>query len=76
VELDRMYEEWQADRSAFLDEYRRHCISCQRPVLLIRGEEKISAFAQGIDEDYALIVRHENGRTETIRTGEVSLRNI
>ena len=75
-ELDCMYEKWQAERGAFLDEYRQHCVSCQRPVFLIRDGEKKEAFALGIDEDYALVVRYENGSTQSIRTGEVSLRNL
>ena len=75
-ELDCMYEKWQTDLSAFLDEYRQHCVSCQRPVFLIRDGEKKEAFALGIDEDYALVVRYEDGSTQSIKTGEVSLRNL
>lgn len=75
-ELDRMYADWQNDHRCCLEEYKRSCINLKRPVLLIRGEEKIKAYAEGIDENYALMVRHENGQMETIKTGEVSLRNI
>lgn len=76
LELDRMYDNWQSDYRCCLDEYRAHCISCERPVLLIRGDEKKEAYALGIDEDYALVVRYEDGSEETIKTGEVSLRNM
>ena len=76
AELDRMYADWQLDPSCCLEDYRRCCISLHRPVLLIRAEHRIKAYAQGIDENYALLVRHENGETEIIKTGEVSLRNI
>lgn len=76
AELDRMYADWQSDHRCCLEEYRRCCISLHRPVLLIRAEHRIKAYAQGIDENYALLVRHENGETEIIKTGEVSLRNV
>ena len=75
-ELDRMYADWQNDHRCCLEEYKRSCINLKRPVLLIRGEEKIKAYAEDIDENYELMVRHENGQIETIKTGEVSLRNI
>ena len=75
-EFDRMYADWQSDHRCCLEEYKRSCINLKRPVLLIRGEEKIKAYAEDIDENYALMVRHENGQMETIKTGEVSLRNI
>jgi len=74
LELDRMYRDWQADYRCCLDEYRQRCISCERPVLLLRGDESKEAYALGIDEDYALVVRYEDGSEETIKTGEVSLR--
>lgn len=75
LELDHMYKVWQADCRCYVDEYRKHCINCEKPVLLIRGDEKKEAYALGIDEDYALLVRYDNGQTESIKTGEVSLRN-
>ena len=75
-ELDRMYADWQNDHRCCLEEYTRSCINLKRPVLLIRGEEKIKAYVEGIDDNYALMVRHENGQMETIKTGEVSLRNV
>lgn len=74
--LDRMYADWQSDHRCCLEEYKRSCINLKRQVLLIRGEEKIKAYAEDIDENYALMVRHENGQMETIKTGEVSLRNV
>ena len=76
TELDRMYADWQSDHRCCLEEYKRSCVNLKRPVLLIRGEEKIKAYAEDIDDNYALMVRHENGEHETIKMGEVSLRNI
>lgn len=76
AELDRMYSDWQADHGCCLEEYRRGCISCNRPVLLIRNDETRGAFSTGIDENYALCVRYADGSTEAIKTGEVSLRNV
>lgn len=73
-ELDEMYARWLCDRGCFLDEYRRKCISCGRDVLLIKDGASLCAFAEGIDENYAISVRYPDGRRESIYTGEVSLR--
>ena len=55
-------------------EYKRRCFIVGKPILVLRGEEKIPAFAVDIDKDYGLKVRYENGKTETLSAGEVSIR--
>ena len=37
-------------------------------------KEKVTAL--DVDEQFGLVVRHEDGRVETIRTGEVSVRGL
>ncbi len=73
-ELDTMYAQWSADPGCCLAEYRRRCVSLNRPVVLIRDGERRTAFARDVDEAYALVVERD-GAIEHIRTGEVSLRN-
>lgn len=74
AQLDEMYLRWQAEPCAFLDEYRQHCVSINRPVSLIRGGAALPAFALDIDENYALVVEHPDGTRESISYGEVGLR--
>ena len=72
-ELDLMYSRWKAEPGAFLAEYRAHCVSLGRDVLLQRGEEKREAFALDVDGSYALIVDID-GKKERVFMGEASLR--
>ena len=74
AQLDEMYLRWQAEPCAFLDEYRQHCVSINRPVSLIRGGAALPAFSLDIDENYALVVEHPDGTRESISYGEVGLR--
>lgn len=72
-ELDKMYAAWQIDPRCTLDDYRRLCVSTNRPVTLILNGQSRPAYALGIDENYALQAQI-NGQIEPITMGEVSLR--
>lgn len=72
AELDQMYAVWQTDTRAALDDYRRLCVSTDRPVNLILNGQSRPAYALGIDENYALQAQI-NGQIENITMGEVSL---
>lgn len=74
AQLDEMYARWQREPSAFLEEYRQHCVNPGREVSLIRDSVSLPARAMGIDENYALIVEHPDGTREHISYGEVGLR--
>lgn len=74
AQLDGMYERWQEEPTAFLDEYRQHCVSIRRPVNLMRNGTSSPAYALDIDENYALVVEHPDGTSESISYGEVGLR--
>ena len=58
----------------FIDEYKKRSCVIGKELFLIRAGEKRKAFALDVDKDGALIVRNENGETERINTGEVSVR--
>ena len=62
-----------ADRD-FMAEYRRRSIVPGRDVTYTLGENSFTARALAIDDDGGLVVRHPDGRTETLRWGEVSVR--
>lgn len=72
-ELDRVYAAWECNNAAFLDEYRRACISLDCPVTIIRDGAACPAYAVDIDESYALIVIAD-GQRQRVTMGEVSLR--
>jgi len=61
---------------AFLDEYRELSIVTGREVFVLSGESKRPARALAIDDDSGLLVQYENGDTEVLRSGEVSVKVI
>lgn len=74
--LERMYQTWLGDGGDYWERYRRNCLTLGKEVRLLRrgGEER--AVAEGIDRDFGLIVRHPDGRRETVTSGEVSVRGL
>ena len=61
---------------AMLERYKADCITLGKPVSIVRGEEVQHALAMDIDAQGALIVRYENGQTEAVTSGEVSVRGL
>ena len=59
-----------------LNRYRVDCMTLGQDVVLVRGDEKRYGFAQDIDSDGALVVRFEEGRLETVNSGEISVRGM
>lgn len=74
--LDAMHADWLAGRGGYGERYRENCLTLGRPVRLLRGDRTEDAFAEDIDADFGLIVRHPDGRRETVRSGEVSVRGL
>ncbi len=64
------------NREECLDEYRKRSFVVGKDIDVISLPSGISksAVAIGIDDDYRLIVRYEDGQTATLSSGEVSIR--
>ena len=62
------------DKGDFIHEYRERSIVLGKRVKVINGNQTFSAEAVDIDENGALIIKTENGRLQTLSSGEVSLR--
>ncbi len=75
--LDRMYRDWLRGGGDYLERYRSACLTVGRDVKLLRADGAVDeAFAEGIDDDFGLIVRHPDGHLEKICSGEVSVRGL
>ena len=61
---------------AFLEQYRRDCVSLGRRVAFLRGGRSVSGTAADISPEGELVVRMEDGTLETVRSGEVSVQGI
>lgn len=75
-ELDVLRREVLLRPELWLEDYRRRCLTVGRRVQVIRGEERIEAEALAVDERFGLVVRYDSGETETLRSGEVSVRGL
>lgn len=73
--MDEMYAAWQAGHWD-VNRYRADCATIGREVRVIRGSSERNAFAETVDDDFALVVRYEDGTRETVFSGEVSVRGL
>ena len=58
---------------AYLEDYRARSLSIGRNVTVLSAGQKVSAYAYGIDDDFRLLVRYENGDTEALSYGEIRI---
>ncbi|MEG2988864.1 MAG: biotin--[acetyl-CoA-carboxylase] ligase [Oscillospiraceae bacterium] len=72
--LETMSRRFPHEKEAVLQAYRQSCVTLNRPVTLLRPHGATPAFALDIDDNFGLRVAYENGTTETIQSGEVSVR--
>ena len=59
---------------AYLPTYRSHSILIGKEITYRRGEEVKGGTVIGIDDDCGLAIRRDDGTTEVLRTGEVTVR--
>ena len=74
--LDGMYAGFPGERDRWLEAYRRRCATLGRQVCLLEGGERVPAFAEGLDGDFALLCRMEDGSLRRVAAGEVSVRGL
>lgn len=75
-EMDYLRREVLFAPERWLADYRAACLNIGRTVCLLRGDTRETVQALRIDEQYGLVVRHEDGTEETVRSGEVSVRGL
>lgn len=59
---------------AYLEYYRARSLAIGREITVLRAGQPVSAYAYGIDDDCRLQVRLENGETDALSYGEISIR--
>lgn len=75
--LDGMYRDFTAGRNMrWLEQYRKDCVTLGKEVYLLREGRREQALALDVDQEFGLVVRFPDGRTETITSGEVSVRGL
>ena len=75
--LDTLYDDLRHGNTAgYVERYRRNCVTLQKEVQLLWQDVREKVFALDVDEQFGLVVRREDGKIDTIRTGEVSVRGL
>lgn len=65
-----------AEKQQLMTFYRGHCITVGKQIQLLRGETVQHGLALDIDDNGGLLVAFANGKTETVTSGEVSVRGL
>lgn len=65
-----------ADRSKWMAQYRRDCITVGKDIVVLRAEEKRYGKAVDITDDGSLTVVFSDGTQEDVSSGEVSIRGM
>lgn len=61
------------EKLSYIEAYRRRSLVIGRQVTVLLGSESRSAYVQGIDDSCRLLVRYENGETDCLSYGEISV---
>ena len=72
--LDTMYDAWPEEHERYLRDYREASILPGKKINVISGNVTRKAMALSVGEDFSLKVRYEDGKTESLTGGEVSIR--
>ena len=76
TEMDKLSDNWTSEKASYIDTYRKNCITLNRQVDVINyatGERR-SGFAAGINDDFSLKVRFDDGTVTDVKSGEVSVK--
>lgn len=71
-----MYGHFPQEKQKYLQQYRELCVTVGKQVQVLKGENRRSGVATGIDDCFRLLVRYEDGEEEVLSTGEVSVRGM
>ena len=69
--LDRVYAGWGEDGGAFIEEYRRRCITPGRDILIDHEGGRAKVHALSVEEDYSLLIQWPDGKRERKSFGEI-----
>lgn len=62
------------EQTAYIEAYQRRSLAIGRKVMVISPNHTREALAYGVDEECRLLVQYENGETEKLSSGEISIK--
>ncbi len=63
-------------KKEILNTYRRDCVTVGKEISILRGDSVRHGTALTVDDEGALVVRYEDGTTDAVNSGEVSIRGM
>lgn len=75
-ELDALLALRESEPAALLSAYRALCSTPGQEILVLRDGLSLPARALAVQADYALLAEYPDGRRESLRYGEVSVRKV
>jgi len=63
-------------KKSVMQRYKADCLTLGQDIVVLRGEEKRYGKAVDLDDDGSLIVAFSDGHTESVSSGEVSVRGL
>lgn len=75
-EIYRMDQHLLTDKFAIMDRYRKDCITLNRQISVVRGDEVRHGLALNVMDNGALLVRYDDGSEQEVNSGEVSIRGM
>ena len=76
LELSRMRREFLTRKDAWVRAFAETCLTVGKDVQILRAGDTKQARAVGIGKDAELLVEYPDGTTESISSGEVSVRGL
>lgn len=74
--LERMDRALLSEKSHIMDRYKADCITLGKYISVVRGTEIRHGTAVDLDGDGGLMVRFDDGKIESVSSGEVSIRGL
>ena len=74
--LHRMDAQLLTGKSEMLERYRKDCVTLGKEISVLRGEQVTHGTALTVDDGGGLVVGYPSGVTETVTSGEVSIRGM
>lgn len=75
-ELDIMRNAWPNEKQKYLDSYQKDDITIGKEISIVKKSEIKQGVATAINDDFSLDVCYNDGSTENISSGEISIRGL